>query len=142
MVQTEIKQIITYCTLCALSIVLYFKLIEKDPEKLDFLNRKLFTINDQPFSWWPITHVIFFAFLAFQFPDKAPFLVLIGIVWEVIECIAQKVVNNSSNIQTIRLSDDNIQYKQWWSGSSGDIIANIIGILLGSGLHYQLKLRS
>lgn len=100
----------------------------------DTMNVKVF---DFPYlenccSWWPISHFILFAVLGFFFPKCWLLLIGMGILWELFEMAMKSLFKQKS--QPMRLSDQHVEYSDWWSGSWKDIIFNVAGIGVGVGL--------
>ena len=99
----------------------------------DIFNKKLinFDIFGQPCcSWWPISHFILYLILGFLFPDYQLEFILIGIVWELLECLMGFICRDFSSVKK---GDDanGVEYVYWMSGSFKDIIFNIIGLYTG-----------
>lgn len=81
-------------------------------------------------SWWPLSHFFFFFILGLLFPECDIPVVIGGILWELFEVIVYYSIKQER--QGIRRGNDKIEYSNnWWSGSTKDILMNIMGFYLG-----------
>ncbi|MEK6266419.1 MAG: hypothetical protein N2B06_16865 [Clostridium sp.] len=119
----------------ALGIIIYFAILSskygsKEMYKYDFMNKKLIDlpITKNCCSAWPLSHFVAFTIYSIIWPQHRFLLFSLGVLWEIIE-VAINVITKSKH-QTTRSSDD-VEYAEWWSGSSKDIVFNSMGILLG-----------
>lgn len=106
----------------------------------DFLNHKAFQMEGMPncCSWWPITHFIFFGILAFIYPNDWLTIFIAGVLWEVVEISAGKIVQGVGWVPTaFRNAYNEVEYsKNWWAGSGKDIFFNTAGIIVGKSIRY------
>jgi hypothetical protein len=137
-----------------LSIVLYGVFLHYVGTK-DVLNKVLVKLEvgdtKYPFSFWPFSHFILYVILGFLFPDIPLELTVAGIAWEALESITGHALRSkypeirSRNFmdylkqQKPREDKEDTQYADWMSGSLWDIVFNIIGLLVGMGVHYAVK---
>jgi hypothetical protein len=109
-----------------LIIVIYFLgyLINFDnPSDIDLLSKECFIfIKD----YWGLSHIILFFIVTYIYPNRYIFIMLCGILWEIIEYIT-KILNNKFNT---KLNLENGKKEDWWYGRSEDILYNSIGIIL------------
>ena len=94
-------------------------------------------------DWWSVSHVAFFAILAFLFPDHLFELFILGIIWEIIEdglsprnskglinCNRQ-YQNSWVNTFKVMWCDNIAREKDYWYGKWDDVFSNTIGLLIG-----------
>ena len=123
----------------ALIIVIYFFVLRSAygemAYKHDILNKKVIDlpITRNCCSWWPLSHLIAFTIYSYIWPQHSWLLFFLGVLWEIIEVFINYLeTSNGENVkhQTTRTNDD-VEYAQWWSGSTKDIFFNLMGIGLG-----------
>lgn len=132
-----------YFTLISLgvSIIVYYnvlklvykdKLVENEP-----LNRKVINapmLGKNCCSWWPISHFIAFAIFAYIWPQYWQHLFALGVAWEGVEWVLKYLMTPKGQelkFKRTRTETGNVEYEQWWSSSSKDILFNGAGILVG-----------
>jgi hypothetical protein len=94
-------------------------------------------------DWWSVTHIVFFAILAFLFPDHLFELFVLGILWEIIEdglaprtnkgvIKCDKEYKNSwLNTFKVMWCDNIAREKDYWYGKWDDVFSNTLGLLIG-----------
>lgn len=121
-----------------LVIAMYFIVIRyflnANPEKSDILNRTVFTLNGESYSWWPLSHLIFFYFIGIFFPRCTVPAITAGILWELVELIV-----STATQQAVVLDDGTVQYNTWWGPSFADIVFNIVGFFLGKITRIEIE---
>lgn len=67
------------------------------------------------------THLLSYMFLGYIFPDRFVFIMILGVIWELIECIMSTIMRDN----------------YWGEGQDYmcDIVANAIGFLIGYGFY-------
>ena len=125
----------------AISIILYFiimkrkfknKISHNDPLNKKVLNLPIFGKNCC--SWWPISHFVAFLIFAYIWPQYWYHLFGLGVLWEVVEWIFKKCSTPKGEVlkfKRTRVGNGQVEYEQWWSSSSKDVIFNSAGILCG-----------
>ena len=95
---------------------------------------------DLSLGFWSITHFIIYCIAIMLCPSEYVYNVMIygffvGILWEIIEDMISYFVKgkdlNKKHSRRDVLNNNELQYTNWWAGSSGDIIYNIIGMATG-----------
>lgn len=132
-------------TIGALIIRYFFSLLKDKGYKLsraDPLNRAIFQLDwidrRRDISFWPLSHFVMFTSLAISFPSHWKAMVAIGIGWELFEeWLAYWMSKNPaatealSDPTTAKLVSKTQYGNYWWAGSTIDIAANLLGILVG-----------
>ena len=80
---------------------------------------------------WSLTHVLFYVLLGYLFPKHFVYLMLVGILWEIVEEFVLnhlKSVDYHSKCAKILPRD---QEARWWFGRVSDIPMNAIGFAIG-----------
>ena len=92
-----------------------------------------------------MTHIILFFIVTYIYPNRYIFIILCGILWELIEHISRYIIdkihyNHVFNNNLHSKLDDYIKkkienkkylnYDNWWYGRPEDILYNSIGIIL------------
>ena len=91
----------------------------------------IFVINNFKFGRWHVTHILFFCILGFLYPKTFYLSMFGGICWEFVEFSLGYFkpywfYNNwCKGISRIN---------EWWYYQYSDIIANLIGFLIGMNL--------
>ena len=139
-----------YITLISLAslIIVYFSVMKKFfKDKIshnDPLNKK---VLEAPFlgknccSWWPISHFIAFAVFAYIWPQYWKHLFALGVAWEGVEWVFRYLSTPKGEelkFKRTRTASGSVEYEQWWSSSSKDIVFNGAGILVGLFLKRKL----
>lgn len=117
--------ILSFYSISIIGIFLY-QIIKSSILKTDPL--QLLKIKYTDIDGWSITHFLFNLFLIQKCkPNKKVLIYIIiwGIIWEILEQIYGYMVNKTVIFLTGR--DDGV----WWYGKISDIIINIFGNLLG-----------
>ena len=138
-----------YFFIMATIIRVYFNLLKymysyEDIVHNDILNKVIFTIpgiedSSGKFSFWPISHVLFFCFMGYRFPNKLLFCFLIGMLWEVYEKLQKIMIEDSYKFNRSRDKSGNVEYLDWWDSSTRDIYLNGLGLGLSVALHAGIK---
>lgn len=123
----------------ALSIVVYSMVLwnmygDEDMAQKDLLNKQIIKmplLGKNCCSWWPISHFVCYMLLAYKWPQYWKEIFAMGVAWEGIEWVIRQIETRGST----RMMDDTIEYQQWWSSSSKDILFNAAGISVGLILH-------
>ena len=157
------KIILIVCSLCALIIFIYIKEIDDIlGGENDEFGRKIRYIyfKGGQFSYWTITHFLFFMLLGFICPDSLLLIIFIGILWELIElffeydrqtiqskflckfinnCDKNSIISKSTfwNMYLGKSSNTNRLFycSAGYVGQILDIIFNIVGYLFGASIH-------
>lgn len=106
-------------------IVMYFLgyLIKfNNPSEKDLLSRKCFLFIE---DYWALSHIMLFFIVTYIYPNRYIFIMLCGILWEIIEYIT-KILNHKFDT---KLNLD-MGKEDWWYGRVEDILYNAIGIIL------------
>ena len=122
-----------YVFLALFVIIIIYGIILHVTNSFDILNKKLinFEVFGQPCcSWWPISHFILYLILGFLFPDYQLEFILIGIGWELLECLMGRICRQFSSVKKEE-DAKGVEYVYWMSGSFKDIIFNIAGLYTG-----------
>lgn len=139
--EKELKKLYIVLFLLGLSITIYFilmqtifkeKISDYDPLNVKILNAPL--LGKNCCSWWPISHFISFSIFGYIWPQYWHHLFILGVVWELIEWLFNYLSTPKGEelkFKNTRMSDGSVEYEQWWSSSSKDILFNSAGILLG-----------
>ena len=88
---------------------------------------------------WRISHFLLYFVLALMTPKLWYWLLLAGLVWEVIECQLGKVQFRSMQKKSKSKSkkEKKTDYgKKWMAGTSADVVFNVGGLLVGYGIYY------
>jgi len=126
-------------------IVIYFLayLIKfNNPSDIDLLSRECFSfIKD----YWALSHIILFFIVTYIYPKRYIFIMLCGILWELIEHIFRYIIDRihhkrvlydywhsklDNHIKKRIKNKKNLNYDNWWYGRPEDILYNSIGIIL------------
>ena len=100
----------------------------------DWMNRTIFTNpGGGAISWWPISHAVLNFALGFIFPHEWRFILISGILWELIEVVFGYVTRNHPiRKRSPNNSKPRVQYEeQWWQGSFQDVVFNALGLTAG-----------
>jgi len=137
--------------ICASLITTYYGVLKyktknkNDEASQDILNNCVIELsNGTCYSWWPVSHFIFYAIIGWFYPTQFIPAMLMGILWEGIEWTIGEYTQNSNEIKDIKdIKDikskniyDTIRNKkqyidQWWQGNTNDILFNAAGFLAG-----------
>ena len=126
----------------AVSIVLYWTILQKlygngNISNKDVLNKQVFKapiLGKNCCSWWPLSHFITFTIWGFIWPHLGWQMFALGVLWECIEYYINVMLTPKDKDLTFkktRTQDGTLEYEQWWSSSSKDILFNAAGILTG-----------
>ena len=138
-----------YVTLISLgaSIIVYYnclkaiykdKLVENEPLNKKVINAPI--LGKNCCSWWPISHFVAFTIFAFIWPQYWHHLFALGVAWEGVEWLLKYLMTPKGEelkFKRTRTENGSVEYEQWWSSSSKDILFNGAGILLGLLLRKQ-----
>ena len=132
-----------YMTLIGLglSIIIYYnilkkvykdKMVENEPLNKKVINAPM--LGKNCCSWWPLSHFIAFTVFAYIWPQYWQHLFALGVAWEGVEWVLKYIMTPKGEelkFKRTRTSSGQVEYEQWWSSSSKDILFNGAGILLG-----------
>ena len=132
-----------YATLIglAVSIIVYYnvlksvykeKMVENEPLNKKVINAPM--LGKNCCSWWPLSHFIAFTVFAYIWPQYWHHLFALGVAWEGVEWVLKYLMTPKGEelkFKRTRTSSGQVEYEQWWSSSSKDILFNGAGILLG-----------
>lgn len=103
------------------------------------MGRFFFKLGDSKFDLWSLSHVLLYMYFGYYFPGYFVEFLIIGIVWEIIECVAcpatKKVFgcnNNNNNLVCNFIKQ--IDRCDYWYGKWEDVPVNIIGFVIGARL--------
>jgi hypothetical protein len=161
------KMILLICSLCAIIIFIYIKELDDIlGGENDEYGRKIRYIyfKGGQFSYWTITHFLFFMLLGFICPNSLLLIIIVGILWELIELYFEydrqtiqssflcKYINNCDKKDLIykstfwktyigELSNKNRLFycSAGYVGQILDIVFNIVGYLFGASIHKIVK---
>ena len=157
------KKIIFWCLLCMFVILIFINEIDDIfGGENDANGRKIRYIyfKGGQFSFWTVSHILFFMFLGYICPKNILLICFIGIIWELLELYFEydrqtlrtpflcRYINNchvGEKIPKSKFWDLYVgntkghTYRLFYCsaglyGQISDICANIIGALVGSGL--------
>lgn len=81
---------------------------------------------------WTLSHVLYFSYMGFLFPTYIYELIILGIFWELFEegfgLLGLLYPNNTLMKNCF---EDYNHPGRWWYGKKEDILANMIGLLIG-----------
>jgi len=161
------KMILLICFFCAIIIFIYIKELDDIlGGENDEYGRKIRYIyfKGGQFSYWTITHFLFFMLLGFICPNSLLLIIILGILWELIELFFEydrqttqssflcKYINNCDKKYLIskstfwktyigELSNKNRLFycSAGYVGQILDIVFNIVGYLFGASIHKIVK---
>ena len=136
------KLIYLYITLISLgvSITLYFFIMKHYfKDKIvdnDFMNKQIFKMpifGKNCCSWWPVSHFISYMLFALIWPEYWYHLFILGVLWEFVEWIFKYLFTPKGKELKFKRTrtGEGVEYEQWWSSSSKDVLFNGAGILVG-----------
>ncbi len=128
--------IITLIIIVILFIIIYGVLV-RNVFKKDILEYKFADCTGC--DYWAGTHFLFFAGLAYLFPNKLMWIMIIGIIWEFIETFLGThdlkffgrrlmLIGNTDDNGNVKSSEDD---ESWWYGRVTDIAFNLMGVISG-----------
>ena len=137
------KEFILYYIICILLIFIYKGYRCKHPQKKDILEKELFYEID----FWSVSHLIFFAIVAYNFPTKKYIFIsfILGCIWELFEKFGgSDIVDEHQPLQYIiscksKLATEKNGNGRFWYAKWTDIIVNSLGLIIGYHLHKHLK---
>ena len=80
---------------------------------------------------WSFSHLLFYMFIGFKYPDSFYTTMFIGILWEIFEFLNGKYKFKIFNDWGHCINSDQ---KIWWYGKYSDILVNMIGFLIGKNI--------
>jgi hypothetical protein len=107
------------------------------------LKKPILKVPSAELDWWSVTHIVFFAILAFLFPDHLFELFVLGILWEVVEdglaprtskgliTCDKEYKNGWLNTFKVMWCDNIAREKDYWYGKWDDVFSNTLGLLIG-----------
>ena len=115
--------------LCFLIILLYGNYRCNHPSFKDPLQKII--SNSAGIDMWSITHLLFYMYIGYYYPDTFEQSMTIGILWEIFEFLNGKyrfkIFNNFGHCAG---TDNNL----WWYGKYSDLLMNATGFLIGKKL--------
>ena len=105
----------------------------------DILNVKFFPIPVYgKIAGWPLSHIIAYAIVTYQYPEYWYHIIFIGIIWELIEYFLSfgNITTDKrgrTSYESINNNGD-IEYTTWWDSSTQDIVWNSLGGIIGMAL--------
>ena len=137
----DLKNLITTLASLGIAIIIYFHVMKKvygdDMVNKDPLNKQVINaafLGKNCCSWWPVSHFIAFAIFAYIWPQYWKELFVLGVSWEGVEWVfkyLQTAKGKEMKFKRTRTITGNVEYEQWWSSSSKDILFNAAGIMVG-----------
>ena len=137
----DLKNLITTLVSLAVSIIIYFHVLKHvygdDMVNNDPMNQQVINVEflgKNCCSWWPVSHFITFAIFAYIWPQYWKELFVLGVSWEGVEWVfkyLQTPKGEEMKFKRTRTTTGNVEYEQWWSSSSKDILFNAAGIVTG-----------
>jgi len=87
-----------------------------------------------------VSHFIAFTIFAYIWPQYWLHLFLLGVWWECVEgFLGYCITSKGKNVKRKNIKNNVVQYEQWWSSSSKDILFNGTGIVFGLVLNRVIK---
>ena len=86
-------------------------------------------IKSTDIDLWSISHVIFYIYIGFHYPDTFHLSMTIGALWELLE-----FVNGKYFIKFFKNYGNCDKKHIWWYGKYSDLIMNAAGFLIGKQL--------
>ena len=127
----SIQLYIVISSLCVFLILAYgnYRCSNKDTYFKDPLLTKLGVLD---LDGWSLTHVLFYVLLGYLFPEHFVYLMLAGILWEIVE---EFVLNHLSSLdyhsKCSKILPPRDQENRWWFGRVSDIPMNALGFVIG-----------
>lgn len=118
-----------YLMICIFAIVTYGTFRCKTPGFIDPCTKSIVGDNymNRYIDGWGLLHFWFFAMLCYLYPKYWKWLVIAGIIWEIIEMIFKE--------HPFYLADCHVDIETdkegWWYGRWEDIIMNSFGMVCG-----------
>tara|TARA_R110002074_G_scaffold67101_1_gene158262 strand:+ start:1514 stop:1960 length:447 start_codon:yes stop_codon:yes gene_type:complete len=145
----DLKNLITTLASLGFAIILYFIAMKKaygdDMVNKDPLNKQVVNagfLGKNCCSWWPVSHFIAFSIFAYIWPQYWKELFVLGVSWEGVEWVFKKIQTakgKEMKFKRTRTLTGNVEYEQWWSSSSKDILFNAAGIMVGLYIRRKTK---
>lgn len=130
------------CIVCVLFIVFYGSYRCQHPDFTDPLTKSFFPYPlNNFFDGWGMLHLFFFTILAYFFPQHVFLIFILGLVWELIECVLKErpfYISKCASYNMINTDAEKNNKSPWWYGRWEDIVMNTCGILLGLWLNNTL----
>ena len=98
----------------------------------NFTSLKIF---DNYLDGWAISHFILYFILAYIYPSEWIFILLCGILWEILEYIFSFPFFNYD----CKYNNTDVKYNNWWYAQYEDIVMNILGISLALLIRHFTK---
>ena len=90
-------------------------------------------------NFWVISHFFFYLIIGYFFPETFWLSMTIGVVWEIYEDFLENFSKKYLSFIPFKICKlDNFT---WWYGRYEDVIANILGFLLGQYMSLHWKRR-
>lgn len=90
-------------------------------------------------NFWVISHFFFYLIIGYFFPETFWLSMTIGVVWEIYEDFLEKF--SKKHLSLISLKICKLDNFIWWYGRYEDVIANMLGFLLGQYMSLHWKRR-
>ena len=139
----DLKNLITTLASLGFAIILYFIAMKKaygdDMVNKDPLNKQVVNagfLGKNCCSWWPVSHFIAFSIFAYIWPQYWKELLL-----NFLNLVSLYIYYNGKEMKfkRTRTLTGNVEYEQWWSSSSKDILFNAAGIMVGLYIRRKTK---
>lgn len=139
--------------ICSMWVAIYHKCLVdaygiQEYSKNDSLNRAYilsFRGIDLSIGFWSMSHFLAY-FIASNVSTLSKelliFYIFYGVIWEFVEDLLGYLSKGKKfNVKHTRRDENNhIHYTDWWAGSAGDVIYNMLGVIIGSLCSfYKLK---
>lgn len=90
-------------------------------------------------DYWAVSHLLFFAIIAYLYPDNLLLITILGIIWEFIETFLGThnlkifgrritLIGNTDETGNVKNNDNE---DSWWYGRVTDIAFNLMGVIIG-----------
>jgi hypothetical protein len=113
---------------CIIIIFIYGKL----RCKYQFKDPLQYKIPIWDLDGWSVSHLIFYGFIGYLYPDYLITVMICGILWEIFEFCYGYYKPNYLKIFDNCITTD--QKEKWWYGKFSDLIVNLLGFIVGSYL--------
>jgi len=136
-----------YAGLCLVIILCYFIYLtggnvtnadhSADAAENDVMNVTVFTVFKEAINGWSISHIMFYIGAGFLFPNCWKMFIILGILWELLECIVGTMYK-SGLTESSEINNDKA-YQVFWEGRWSDLVMNTIGFIIGFILRVILE---
>lgn len=102
-----------------------------DPYQVDLVGWKPL---QRMMTTWGLLHVVFYANLAYAFPEYMAVFFVVGVIWEGIEALIKRFPVKTAGCNLALTVNAFYETEAWWDGRWQDIVLNVAGLILGWGL--------